>query len=55
MFTMGDIALRSEFDEELLYRLFGKNAELIIDHAWGYEPCTVEAVKAYRPDSNSIS
>ena len=55
MFTMGDIALRSELDEELLYRLFGKNAELIIDHAWGYEPCTVEAVKAYRPDSNSIS
>ena len=55
MFTMGDIALRSELDEDLLYRLFGKNAELIIDHAWGYESCTVEAVKAYRPDSNSIS
>lgn len=45
MFTMGDVALCSERDEELLYRLFGKNAELLIDHAWGWEPCTIEAIK----------
>ena len=38
----------------LLYKLFGKNAELLIDHAWGWEPCTVEAVKAYKPESNSL-
>ena len=55
MFTMGDIALKSIKDEELLYKLFGINAELIIDHAWGYEPATVESVKAYRPSTNSIS
>lgn len=54
MFTMGDVARRSIHEEDLLYRLFGKNAELLIDHAWGWEPCTVEAVKAYRPASNSI-
>ena len=53
--TMGDVARCSEQNEALLYRLFGKNAELLIDHAWGYEPCTVEAVKAYRPETNSIS
>ena len=54
MFTMGDIARRSITDEDLLYKLFGKNAELLIDHAWGLEPCTVEAVKAYRPSANSL-
>ena len=54
MFTMGDIARRSVTDEDLLYKLFGKNAELLIDHAWGWEPCTVEAVKAYKPESNSL-
>ncbi len=54
MFTMGDVARCSVTDEDLLYRLFGKNAELLIDHAWGWEPCTVEAVKAYRPESNSL-
>lgn len=48
MFTMGDVALCSEQNEELLYRLFGKNAELLIDHAWGWEPCTVPSIKAYR-------
>ncbi len=54
MFTMGDIARCSVTNEELLYRLFGKNAELLIDHAWGWEPCTVKAIKAYRPESNSL-
>lgn len=49
LFTMGDIARCSIRNEELLYRTFGKNAELIIDHAWGWEPCTIEAIKAYRP------
>lgn len=57
---MGDIARTSLQDkgyrsEDMLYRVFGKNAELLIDHAWGYEPCTVEEVKAYRPETNSIS
>ncbi len=55
MYTMGDVARCSEQNEDLLYRLFGINAELLIDHAWGWEPCTVEAVKAYRPENNSIS
>ena len=54
MFTMGDIARRSITDEDLLYKLFGKNAELLIDHAWGWEPCTVAAVKAYRPANTSL-
>lgn len=60
MYTMGDIARCSVgkatdyHNEELLYRLFGVNAELLIDHAWGYEPCTMELVKAYRPATNSV-
>ena len=54
MFTMGDIAECSIYNEDLLYKLFGVNAELLIDHAWGWEPCTVEAVKAYKPESNSL-
>ena len=54
IYTMGDVARCSEQNEELLYRLFGKNAELLIDHAWGWEPCTVEAVKAYQPESSSL-
>ena len=60
MFTMGDIArcsIGGEYDyhnEDLLYKLFGVNAELLIDHAWGYEPCTMEYIKAYKPESNSI-
>ena len=54
MFTMGDVARRSLTDEEALFKLFGKNAELLIDHAWGCEPCTVEAVKAYKPRTNSL-
>ena len=55
MCTMGDIALCSEKNENLLYKLFGKNAELLIDHAWGWEPCTVADIKAYKPSTNSIS
>ncbi|MCD8375886.1 MAG: DNA methylase [Oscillospiraceae bacterium] len=55
MFTMGDVARKSVENEALLYRLFGKNAQLLIDHAWGWEPCTVADVKAYRPASNSLS
>lgn len=55
MFTMGDVALCSEKNEELLYHLFGKNAELLIDHAWGWEPCTIAAIKAYKPSTNSLS
>ena len=60
MYTMGDVArcsLGGENDyhnEELLYRLFGVNAELLIDPAWGYEPCTMADIKAYKPESNSI-
>ena len=54
MFTMGDVARCSERDEDLLYKLFGKNAELLIDHAWGWEPTTIKAIKAYRPSTNSL-
>lgn len=61
LFTMGDIARCSlgksyEFySEDLLYKLFGINAELLIDHAWGWEPCTISDIKAFRPSTNSIS
>ena len=61
LYTMGDIARCSVGDanafhnEALLYKLFGVNAELLIDHAWGYEPCTIADIKSYRPESNSIS
>ena len=55
MFTMGDVARCSIKNEELLYSLFGINAELLIDHAWGYEPCTMDLIKSYRPDSSSFS
>jgi len=60
LFTMGDIARCSvgkptDFhNEDLLYKLFGVNAELLIDHAWGWEPCTIAEVKQYKPASNSI-
>ena len=53
--TMGKIARLSIQNEGLLFRLFGVNAELLIDHAWGWEPSTMEAVKAYRPETNSFS
>lgn len=52
--TMGQIARYSIDREELFYRLFGVNAELLIDHAWGWEPCTIDMVKAYRPENNSL-
>ena len=60
LFTMGDIARCSLgkpedfYNEELLYRLFGVNAELLIDHAWGWEPCTIADVKAYKPENKSV-
>lgn len=55
MYTMGDIAECSEENEDKLYRLFGVNAELLIDHAWGWEPCTIADIKAYRPVNHSVS
>lgn len=55
IYTMGDIARCSLENENLLYTLFGVNAELLIDHAWGYEPCTIESIKAYKPTTNSLS
>ena len=55
MYTMGDVARMSLENEDLLFKLFGVNAELLIDHAWGYEPCTIEQAKNYKPTSNSIS
>ena len=54
MYTMGDVARRSLENDEELYKLFGVNAELLIDHAWGYEPCLISDIKAYRPESSSI-
>ena len=55
IYTMGDIARTSIKNEELLYKLFGVNAELLIEHAWGYEPVTIEQIKSYKPKTNSIS
>lgn len=55
MFTMGDVARCSIVNEELLFKLFGVNAELLIDHAWGREPCTMDDIKSYRPKSQSLS
>ena len=55
MQTMGDVARRSLTDEAMLYKLFGVNAELLIDHAWGWEPCTMKEIKAYRPATHSLS
>lgn len=55
MYTMGDIAYKSLENEELLYKLFGINAEYLIDHAWGFEPCTMIDVKNYQPKANSVS
>ena len=54
MYTMGDIARMSVQNEEILYRMFGVNAELLIDHAWGWEPVTVADIKAYRPEHRSL-
>ena len=55
MNTMGDVARCSHYNEDLLYKLFGVNAELLIDHAWGWEPCTIEIAKSYKPTETSIS
>ena len=55
MFTMGDVARCSVYNEDLLYKLFGINAELLIDHAWGWEPCTIADIKAYKPSTNCLS
>ena len=61
LYTMGDVARCSigkpneYYNEGLLYKLFGVNAELLIDHAWGWEPCRMADIKAYRPETNSIS
>ena len=55
IYTMGDIARTSLVNEDLLFKLFGVNAELLIDHAWGYEPCTISDAKNYKPLRNSIS
>ena len=55
LFTMGDVARCSIDNEDMLYRLFGVNAELLIDHAWGWEPCDIRAIKAYRPAANSLN
>ena len=55
MFTMGDIAMRSQWNEELFYRVFGIDAEILIDHAWGIEPVTMADIKNYRGDSRSLS
>ena len=55
MMTLGDVARRSLTNPESLYRMFGVNAELLIDHAWGWEPCLISDIKAYRPDEHSLS
>ena len=55
MNTMGDVARCSHYNEDLLYKLFGVNAELLIDHAWGWEPCTIEIAKSYKPTETSLS
>lgn len=60
LYTMGDVARCSigkagdYYNEDLLYKLFGVNAELLIDHAWGWEPCTIAQIKSYRPSTNSL-
>lgn len=60
MFTMGDVARcsigndQNYYNEELLYKLFGINAELLIDHAWGWEPTTIDLIKQYKPETNSL-
>ena len=55
IYTMGDIARHSIYDEDLFYKLFGVNAELLIDHAWGWEPCTIADIKSYKPENHSVS
>ncbi len=55
LYTMGDIARCSINNEDLLYKLFGVNAEILIDHAWGYEPCTINDIQKHKPKTNSLS
>ena len=55
LYTMGDIALKSIYNEDALYKLFGVNAETLIDHAWGWESVTIEQIKAYKPKLSSLS
>ncbi len=55
LYTMGDVAKYSETCENVLYDNFGVNAELLIDHAWGWEPCTIEDAKSFKPQTNSLS
>ena len=55
MYTMGDVARCSHYNEDLLYKLFGVNAELLIDHSWGWEPCTISIAKSYKPLTTSLS
>lgn len=55
MFTMGDVCLCSETNEDLLYKLFGETAEYLIDHAWGYEPVPISEIKKYKPETTSLS
>lgn len=55
LYTMGDVARFSLANEDVLYKTFGVNAELLIDHAWGYEPCSMEDIKAYKPKSGGFS
>ena len=55
MFTMGDVAARSLWDEEYFYKTFGVDGEILIDHAWGLEPVTMADIKSYRPESHSLS
>lgn len=61
LYTMGDIARcsigkeKDYYNEDLLYKMFGINAELLIDHAWGWEPCTMQQIKSYKPKTNSLN
>ena len=55
LYTMGDVARASECNEKKLYQMFGVNAELLIDHAWGWEPCRIRDIKAYQPETHSLS
>ena len=55
MYTMGDIAERTEWDEEWFYKNFGIDAEILIDHAWGIEPVTMYDIKHYKSDNHSLS
>lgn len=54
LYTMGDVARCSLYNEDLLYKTFGVNAELLIDHAWGWEPCTIADIKSYVPENRSL-